>query len=238
MDFVFIFKAIIIAIVEGITEFLPISSSGHMILVGDLIKFNNGDFTNMFEVVIQLGAILAIVVLFRDKILNSFKHLSPGESGFKLWTNIAIAFLPIGIAGLLLHDKVIDSLMTPLPVSAALLVGGLWMIFAEKKFRRDGKILHIEDVSYKQAFIIGLFQVIAVAWPGFSRSASTIIGGWIVGLSAVTGAEFAFFLAIPTIISASTYALFQTGFSYNSGLLCVLLYSLGGGRAICKLHKA
>ncbi|SHJ71827.1 undecaprenyl-diphosphatase [Clostridium amylolyticum] len=214
-DVYFILKAIVIAIVEGITEFLPISSTGHMILAGRFIGFE-GSFEKIFEITIQVGAILAIVVLFKDKIFNSFKNLSPGESGFKLWTNIAVAFIPVGIAGLLLHEKVISSLMTPLPVALALLVGGIWMLFAEKKFRRDDKILHIEDVSYKQAFMIGLFQVIAVAWPGFSRSASTIIGSWIVGLSAVTGAEFAFFLALPTIISASTYALFQTGFALNS----------------------
>lgn len=221
-DVFFILKAIVIAIVEGITEFLPISSTGHMILAGHFIGFE-GVFEKLFEITIQVGAILAIVVLFKDKILNSFKHLSPGESGFKLWTNIAVAFLPVGIAGLLLHDKVIGSLMTPLTVATALLVGGVWMLFAEKKFRRDDKILHIEDVSYKQSFIIGLFQVIAIAWPGFSRSASTIIGGWIVGLSAVTGAEFAFFLAIPTIISASTYALFQTGFVLNAKEVLALI---------------
>lgn len=222
-DVYFILKAIVIAIIEGFTEFLPISSTGHMILAGHFIGFE-GSFEKIFEITIQVGAILAIVVLFKDKIINSFKNLSPGESGFKLWTNIAVAFIPVGIAGVFLHEKVISYLMTPLPVALALLVGGIWMIFAEKKYRDNDKLLHIEDVSYKQAFIIGLFQILAIAWPGFSRSASTIIGSWIVGLSAVTGAEFAFFLALPTIISASIYALFQTGFVLNpKEILAIIL---------------
>ncbi|WP_040213884.1 undecaprenyl-diphosphate phosphatase [Clostridium polynesiense] len=210
-DVFFILKAIVIAIVEGITEFLPISSTGHMILVGHFIGFE-GSFEKLFEIVIQFGAILAIVVLFKDKIFNSFKNLSPGEYGFKLWTNIFIAVIPAVVVGLFLHEKVTQTLMRPFPVALSLVIGGLFMIYAEKKFRNKNKILHIEDVSFKNAFFIGLFQILAILLPGFSRSASTIIGSWIIGLSAVTGAEFAFFLALPTVFGASLYALLNIGF--------------------------
>ena len=207
LDIYFILKTIVIAIVEGITEFLPISSTGHMIIIGRFIEFE-GSFEKLFEIFIQSGAITAIVVLFRKKIFASFKSLHPGGDGFKLWTNILVALIPTGIVGLLLHEKVTRHLMQPLPVAFALLVGGVWMLFGEKKYRNDSKRLHIDEVSYKKAFIIGSFQIMAILWPGFSRSASTIIGGWIVGLTAITGAEFAFFLAIPTIYSASIYYLF------------------------------
>lgn len=202
-------KAIIISIVEGITEFLPISSTGHMIIVGHFINFK-GDFAKLFEIVIQLGAILAIVVLFKKKIFDSLKNLTPGNYGFRLWSSLAIAFIPTGIVAFLFHDKVEELLMKPLPVSASLLVGGLWMIYAENKYRGNNKTARVEDVSYAQAVVIGLFQCISILWPGFSRSASTIIGGWIVGLSTVAAAEFSFFLALPTMTIATLYSLLKT----------------------------
>ncbi len=215
LDIYFILKTIVIAIVEGITEFLPISSTGHMIIIGRFIEFE-GSFEKLFEIFIQSGSITAIVVLFRKKIFQSFKSLHPGGDGFKLWTNIFVALIPTGIVGLLLHEKVTKHLMQPLPVALALLVGGIWMIFGERKYRNNSKRLHIGEVSYKKAFIIGMFQIMAIVWPGFSRSASTIIGSWIVGLTAITGAEFAFFLAIPTIYSASIYYLLSHIFTLTS----------------------
>ncbi|MCR4434354.1 MAG: undecaprenyl-diphosphate phosphatase [Clostridiales bacterium] len=207
-NLILVLKAVIIGIVEGITEFLPISSTGHMILVGHFIKFE-GDFAKLFEIVIQLGAILAIIVLYKKKIFNSLKSLNPGGMGFKLWSGIILAFIPSGIVALLFYDKIKELLMGPVTVAAALLAGGLWMIYAEKKYRKNKKTLKIEDVSYRQAFIIGLFQCISLLWPGFSRSASTIIGGWIVGLSTGAAAEFSFFLALPTMIIASGYSLLK-----------------------------
>lgn len=212
---VLIIKSIILGIVEGITEFLPISSTGHMIIVGHFINFE-GDFAKLFEIVIQLGAILSIIVLFRKKIFDSLKHLAPNGYGFKLWTAIIIAFIPSGVIGLLLHSKVEKLLMYPVPVAGALLVGGLWMIYAESKYRNNNTTLKIEQVSYKQAFIIGLFQCLSILWPGFSRSASTIIGGWIVGLSTVAGAEFSFFLALPTMIVATGYSLLKSTMTLTS----------------------
>lgn len=202
-------KSVILGIVEGFTEFLPISSTGHMILVGHFINFS-GDFSKLFEVVIQLGAILAIVFLFRDKILNSFKSLKPNGEGFKLWSKLILAFIPAGIVGLLLHEKIEQHLMTPITVAGALLVGGIWMIYTENKYRKNDKIQEIEQVGYKAAFIIGCFQCLSILWPGFSRSASTIIGGWIMGLSSVAAAEFSFFLAIPTMIVATVFVLLKS----------------------------
>lgn len=208
-DLALILKSAAIGIVEGITEFLPISSTGHMIIVGRFISFE-GDFAKLFEIVIQLGAILAVVFLFRQKILDSFKSLKPGGAGFKLWTSLMLAFIPAGIIGLLFHEKVEEHLMIPVSVAASLLVGGLWMIYAENKYRNNNKINDIAQVGYKQALIIGCFQCLSILWPGFSRSASTIIGGWIVGLSSVAAAEFSFFLAIPTMIIATGYSLLKS----------------------------
>jgi undecaprenyl-diphosphatase len=206
-------KTIIMGIVEGVTEFLPISSTGHMILVDNIIGFTgensfsfSGDFVKLFEIVIQLGAILAIVVLYRKKIMQSLRTLKPGGFGFKLWTGIIIALIPAGIIGVidkLLHDPIENNMMQPIPVSLALIVGGVWMLYAEWRYRKNDNCSHLENISYKQALAIGIFQCIAMVWSGFSRSASTIIGGWVMGLTTPTAAEFSFFLAIPAMIMAS-----------------------------------
>jgi undecaprenyl-diphosphatase len=214
-NLILILKAIILGIVEGFTEFLPISSTGHMIIIGHFLKFE-GDFAKLFEIFIQLGSILAVVVLFRKKIFASLKSLKPKGFGFKLWTNLIIGFIPAGIIGLLFHKKIEEYLMVPIPVAGALLIGGIWMIFAEKKYRDTNKIKTLEEVGYKQAFIIGCFQCLSVIWPGFSRSASTIIGGWIMGLTSVVAAEFSFFLAIPTMVIATGFELIKTKMVLNS----------------------
>ncbi|MDF2504804.1 undecaprenyl-diphosphate phosphatase [Clostridium sp.] len=208
-DFLLIIKVIILGIVEGITEFLPISSTGHLIMFNDLLNFK-GEFSNLFDIVIQLGAILAVVVLFWDKLLKSLKTvIDPTFQSFgsKLWRNLIVAFIPSGLIGVLLHHYVDKHLMNVFPVALALLVGGILMIIIENKFRKNNKTNDIADVTVKQAFIIGCFQCLSVVWPGFSRSAATIMGGWIVGLSTVAAAEFSFFLAIPTMIIATGYSL-------------------------------
>lgn len=209
VNFLLIIKVIILGIVEGVTEFLPISSTGHLIMFNDLLNFK-GEFSNLFDIVIQLGAILAVVVLFWDKLLRSFKTvIDPTFKSFgsKLWRNLIIAFIPSGAVGVLFHHFVDKHLMKAFPVALALLVGGILMILVENKFRNNSKTKDIADVTVKQAFIIGCFQCLSVIWPGFSRSASTIMGGWIVGLSTVAAAEFSFFLAIPTMIIATGYTL-------------------------------
>ena len=138
MDFILIFKAIIIGIVEGITEFLPVSSTGHMIVVGSLIKFSAptypSAYVTMFEVVIQLGAILAIVVLYWDRIWHSLKNLAPGKWGFRLWANVLVAFLPAAVLGLLLNKIIEAKLFNPVTVALALVVGGIMMIFFENRY--------------------------------------------------------------------------------------------------------
>lgn len=206
-----IIKVIVLGIVEGITEFLPVSSTGHLIMFSDFLNFT-GDFSKLFEIVIQLGAILAVVVLFWDKLLHSFKTIvDPTFKSFgsKLWRNLIVAFIPSGVIGLLANKFVNAHLMAVLPVSLALLVGGILMILVENKYRNGNGTKDIADITLKQAFLIGCFQCISVIWPGFSRSASTIMGGWIVGLTTVAAAEFSFFLAIPTMFIATGYELIK-----------------------------
>ncbi|MCI1945949.1 undecaprenyl-diphosphate phosphatase [Clostridium luticellarii] len=219
MEIIFIIKAVIIGIVEGITEFLPISSTGHMIIVGNLINFKapayNKVYIDMFEIVIQLGAILAIVVLYWNKIFNSLKNLAPGKWGFKLWFSILVAFIPSAVAGFIFNDIIQEKLFNPVTVSCALIFGGVLMIYMENRYRKGNSIRKIEDVNIVQAFKIGCFQCLSL-WPGMSRSASTIIGGWVSGLTNVAAAEFSFFLAIPTMIAASGWSLIKVKISMNS----------------------
>jgi undecaprenyl-diphosphatase len=222
LNIILILRAIIVAIVEGITEFLPVSSTGHMIIVGNMINFK-GEFENLFEIVIQLGAILAIVVLYWNKIWLSVKEFFTGKKrGIKFWMNIIIAVIPAGIVGVLFEDKIDKLLFKPLPVAVALIVGAVMMILIENRFRDNYNTPTVDDISLVQAIKIGCFQCMAL-WPGMSRSASTIMGGWITGLSTVAAAEFSFFLAIPTMIGASGYKLMTTGLSLNSGEIITLV---------------
>jgi len=217
-----IIQAIIIGIVEGITEFLPISSTGHMILVGNFIGFNkdhyNLEYVAMFEVVIQLGAILAIVYLFWNKIAKSLKPknlFTPGGYGFNLWSKMLVAFIPAAIIGVLFNDTIEQKLSSPRTVALALIVGAILMIILENKYRKGNGIRDVEGVNYKQALMIGIFQCLSL-WPGMSRSASTIMGAWIVGLTTAAAAEFSFFLAIPTMVAASGYKLLKLRIAMNS----------------------
>jgi undecaprenyl-diphosphatase len=213
MDFYFILKTIIIGIVEGITEFLPISSTGHMIIVGDFINFKaplvSKDYAKMFDVVIQLGAILAIIVLYWKKIKNSLINID--NYGFKLWRNVILAFIPSAVLGLAFHDKIEEYLFSTVTVSVALVIGAILMLYMEKKYRRTNKVKSIDDVNINQALKIGLFQCLSL-WPGMSRSASTIMGGWVSGLSNIAAAEFSFFLALPTMLAASGYVILKAIF--------------------------
>lgn len=206
-----IIQSIIMGIVEGVTEFLPISSTGHLILVGNLIKFE-GEFAKLFEIVIQLGAILAIVVLFWDKLWGSFKGVFTGDKkSLIFWVNLFIAFLPLALIGLKYKNVIELKLFNPIAVSAALIFGGILMLVIENKFRKKYKTRTVDDIKFGQALIIGGFQCLAL-WPGMSRSASTIMGGWISGLSTVAAAEFSFFLAVPTMIVATVYSLIKVKF--------------------------
>ncbi|MBV4416170.1 undecaprenyl-diphosphate phosphatase [Clostridium tyrobutyricum] len=226
MYMLFIIKAIIIGIVEGVTEFLPISSTGHMIIVGDLINFSapayRKAYVDMFEIVIQLGAILAILVLYWNKISGSLKNLTPGKWGFKLWCNIIIAFIPAAVIGFLLDDIIQAKLFNSITVACALILGGFLMIFMENKYRRGNKTDRIEDVTAKQALKIGCFQCLSL-WPGMSRSASTIMGAWTSGLTNVAAAEFSFILAIPTMIAATGFSLLKVKITLTTPEIIVLI---------------
>lgn len=203
MDLYFIFKAVVVAIVEGLTEFIPVSSTGHMILAGDLIGFPETDFTKMFNVVIQLGAILAIVILYWDKLFKMAVSFFKGEKkGLNFGIALIIGVLPAAVFGFLLEDTIDAYLFKPLPVIIGLFVGALLLLYVEDRYRGKAHIHEVEDISKLQALKIGLFQCLAM-WPGMSRSSSTIMGGWISGLSSKVASEYSFFLAIPVMIGAS-----------------------------------
>jgi undecaprenyl-diphosphatase len=221
MNFLLLLKSILIGIIEGVTEFLPISSTGHMVLAGSIINFK-GQFANLFEIFIQFGAILAVVVLFRHKIIASLKALRPGQFGFRLWLGILIAFIPAAVVGVIFNKKIEEYLFHPVPIAISLLVGGVVMIIAERRYKNNNKTVKPEDVTVKQGFIIGLFQCLSL-WPGFSRSASTIIGGWVVGMTTAAAAEFTFFLAIPTMFAASGYSLIKSGLKLDASEVVMLI---------------
>lgn len=234
LDFLFIFKAIVVAIVEGLTEFIPVSSTGHMILVSSIIGFGKEQktFADMFEVVIQLGAILAVVVLYWRKIKESiieffiyiFTKGRKGKTGYRFGINLIIGCIPMGIIGILFY-KQIKMLFNPKVVVSALIIGGILLIIVENKFRKNKKrawTRKIDHISPIQALKVGIFQVLAV-WPGMSRSASTIMGGWIAGLSTPVAAEFSFFLAIPAMIGSSAKDIFEFDFSIMNITLWVTL---------------
>lgn len=221
MDFI---KAIIEGIVEGLTEFAPVSSTGHLILVGDLIGFT-GEKAKTFEIFIQLGSILAVVVLYFKRFLSLFGLAKiEGEKHPLNLLHLIIAALPAIVLGLLLHDFIKEYLFSPATVLIGLVAGGLLLIYADRKHRQTASD-SLDRITYKQAFQIGLFQCLSL-WPGFSRSGSTISGGILIGAGYKAAAEFSFILAVPMMIgatgldliksldqlSASDIPLFLTGF--------------------------
>jgi len=213
----FIIKSIILGIVEGITEFLPVSSTGHLIIFQNLLRFTSTskNYVEMYTYVIQLGAILAVVVLYWKKIMGTLKNFFPKKvgyenSGFKFWFMIFIACIPGGVLGILLDDLADKYLFNSVTVAVTLFVGAIWILYAEKRFRPSKLGNKDLNISMKQAWIIGAFQCLAII-PGMSRSASTIIGGWIAGLSTVAAAEFSFFLAMPVMVGMSFLKILKIG---------------------------
>ena len=232
LDFLFILKAIIIAIVEGLTEFIPVSSTGHMILASSIIGFNDPKvFVDMFEVVIQLGAILAVVVLYwkkiKDSVIEFFTYIftkgKKGKTGFQFGINVLIGCIPMGVIGIVFYRQ-IKMLFNPKIVVAGLIVGGILLIIIENKFRKNRKYStkNIDSITPLQSLKVGVFQVLAV-WPGMSRSASTIMGGWVAGLSTPIAAEFSFFLAVPAMIGSTAKDLFEFDFSMMNMRLWITL---------------
>ncbi|HIY09866.1 MAG TPA: undecaprenyl-diphosphate phosphatase [Candidatus Anaerofilum excrementigallinarum] len=219
-------KAVFYGLVEGITEWLPVSSTGHMILFEEFVHFSQSkEFMEMFRVVIQLGAILAVVVLFWDKIwpftADKSKHYIKKES-WVLWFHILVATLPALVLGLLLDDWLDAHFYNFITVAVMLIVYGVLFIAVEKN--RKGKrprVRSLDKLSYRDAFIIGLWQVLAMI-PGTSRSGATIVGGLLLGTTRSVAAEFTFFLAIPVMAGASLLKLLKFGFAFTGTELAVL----------------
>lgn len=216
-----ILKSIIYGIVEGITEWLPVSSTGHMILLEEIMPMNvSKSFWSMFLVVIQLGAILAVVLLYWNKIFP-FKKTREGEyvsvkSIWVLWSKILVATIPAAVIGLALDDWIDEHLYNGFVVAIMLILVGVAFIYVENR-NKDMRptVNSLSALSYKDALIIGLFQVIAAVLPGTSRSGATIIGGLLIGVSRAVAAEFTFFLAIPVMFGASLLKLVKFGFAFS-----------------------
>ena len=206
MDFIEFLKAILIGIVEGITEWLPVSSTGHMIILDEFIKLKvSEDFLEMFLVVIQLGAIAAVPVLFWNKLNPFSKKKSEGErrQTFSLWGKVIVGVIPAAVLGFLLDDIFDKYLYNYVVVAIALIVYGVGFILVEKlKKNREYRVNDVNELTYKDALLIGAYQTLSLI-PGTSRSGSTILGGMLSGVSRVASAEFSFFMAIPIMFGAS-----------------------------------
>lgn len=234
MDTILLLKAAILGIVEGLTEFLPISSTGHLILAGSLLNFND-EKGKVFEIVIQFAAILAVCWEYRAKIFSVVGDLPREQSAQRFTTNLLIAFMPAAVLGVLFASKIKEYLFAPVPVATAFIVGGLFILWAEKREHKVS-VESADDMSWKDALKVGCAQTLALI-PGTSRSGATIIGGLFFGLSRKAAMEFSFFLAIPTLFGATVYevvkyralfhgadwSLFAVGsvFSFISAFLCV-----------------
>ena len=226
MDFIEILKAIILGIIEGITEWLPISSTGHMILVDEFLKLNmSPEFKEMFFVVIQLGAILAVLVLYWKKIFPfSFKKKPFVQKDIIImWIKIVVACVPAAIIGLLFDDKINELFYNFQTVATMLILFGIFFIIIENYNKGRRPIANnMNELTFKMAIIIGLFQVIAAVFPGTSRSGATILGALLIGVSREVAAEFTFFLAIPVMLGASLLKLVKFGFVFTSFELVIL----------------
>ncbi len=207
MDLLLIFKAIVMGIVEGLTELLPISSTGHLILAGELMDFWEKDKRVVFEVFIQMGAMLAIVWEYRQKIFSSLWGIGKPGVERNLYINVAIAFIPFIIIGYTFSGYIRAVLFSPYVVAAGFIVGGFIIMWVEKRVYNPD-INDMDDITYSRAFKVGLCQCLALV-PGVSRSGASIIGGLYFGLSRTAATEFSFFLAIPVISAASLYSLWE-----------------------------
>ena len=206
MDFTPLIHALILGIVEGLTEFLPVSSTGHLILAGDLLHFND-EKGKLFEIVIQSGAILAVCWEYRAKIFSVLTGLTSDIAAQRLVLNLFIAFLPLAVLGLLFGKAIKAHLFQPVPVALAFIVGAFFILWAEKRQHRI-RVDSVDDIDVIDAFKLGLAQALALI-PGTSRSGATIIGGLLFGLSRKAATEFSFFLAIPTLLAATAYQLYK-----------------------------
>lgn len=230
MDFLEIVKVIILGIVEGVTEWLPISSTGHMILVDKYLRLSvTSAFKEMFFVVIQLGAIFAVVILYFNTLLPfSFKNgFSIKKETMSMWYKIIVACIPAGVVGILFDDKINALFYNYQTVAIMLIVFGVFFILIENYNKGNKpKIKAISEITYKTALIIGLFQLIAAVFPGTSRSGATILGALLIGVSRTVAAEFTFFLAVPVMLGASLLKLLKFGLSFTGSEIIILIIGM------------
>ncbi len=207
--------AFFLGIIEGLTEFLPVSSTGHLIIAGRWLTFSDPAFENMFNIVIQFGAILAVVFYFWHDIFPFTRDAQKNKRIWKLWGLIVIAFLPAAVIGVCIDDWMEAHLFNPVSVAIALITGAVLIFIAEAKSSRQGLVAEPAQISVRLALAVGLFQCLAM-WPGMSRSASTIIGAVFCGFARPLAAEFSFLLGIPTIMGASFFKLLKAGFDFSA----------------------
>ena len=226
MEWIEIFKAIILGVIEGITEWLPVSSTGHMILVDEFLQLGMSDaFKEMFFVVIQLGAIMAVVILYWKKIFPFSFNKKPFIQNdiIIMWVKIVIACVPAAVVGLIWDDQINALFYNFQTVATMLIIFGILFIVVENNNKgKRPKVTNMNQLTYKMAIIIGLFQLIAAVFPGTSRSGATILGALLIGISREIAAEFTFFLAIPVMFGASLLKLVKFGFAFTSFELIVL----------------
>ncbi|GJH08206.1 undecaprenyl-diphosphate phosphatase [Caballeronia novacaledonica] len=207
MDTLLLVKAAIMGIVEGLTEFLPISSTGHLILAGSLLDFTS-EKAKVFDIAIQTGAIFAVILFYWRRLVDTAAALGDSSRARRFVLNVLIAFLPAVVIGLLVGKAVKAHLFTPTVVATSFIAGALVILWAERRPKSTVRVFTVDDMSPLDALKVGLLQCLALV-PGVSRSGSTIIGGMLVGLSRNAATEFSFFLAIPTLIGAGAYSLFK-----------------------------
>ena len=203
MDILLLLKALILGVVEGLTEFLPISSTGHLIVLGDLLNFHSNG--KVFEIAIQLGAVLAVIFEYRQRFAEIISGLGRDRKANRFVLNLAVAFVPAAVVGLLFSKQIKLYLFNPITVAAMLVLGGFFILWVEKRqSKKKPKVMNVDDMRPIDAFVVGCAQICALV-PGTSRSGSTIMGGMLWGLERKTATEFSFFLAVPMMIAATRY---------------------------------
>ena len=223
MDLPLLVKALIMGVVEGITEFLPISSTGHLILTGQLLDFSD-ERAKVFAIAIQTGAILAVVWEYRQRLLRTLLDVGVKPQARRFFVNLAIAFVPLAALGLLLGERIKAVLFSPVPVALAFIVGGLVILWAERR-QHTVRVHTVDDVNWLDAVKLGIAQAFALI-PGTSRAGATIIGGLLFGLSRKAATEFSFFLAIPTLVIAGAYEMIKFRALFHASDLGMLLVGL------------
>jgi undecaprenyl-diphosphatase len=207
LDLILLFKAAVMGVVEGLTEFLPISSTGHLILAGSLLGFND-DKMKVFDIAIQTGAIVAVIIVYWQRLRETMVGLGSDAKAQRFAINVAIGFVPAVVLGLLFGKAIKAHLFTPIVVASTFIAGGFIILWAERRTAVETRVATVDDMSRMDALKVGLVQCLAMI-PGTSRSGATIIGGMLLGLSRKCATDYSFFLAIPTLVGAGLYSLYK-----------------------------